>query len=244
VLPPSTGIWKYRWLRCSSVAKTREQAMAEASSIRPDTSDMAIAHMSFRSSLAAAPGLIRSAVGDDHRRTLIANYYVNVLAFLEVHHEGEEEFLFPLLLERVPEHREVVELAIEQHRQVLPLLAAAKAATARWESDGDSAGPALALALGSLEEGLSAHLDHEEAAIVPLATEHVTVEEWEALPKHTAANFKGDKIWLILGLGRENRTPQQRATQLDRWPPKLREWWEAVGEPSFNVLIAEVRQTS
>jgi iron-sulfur cluster repair protein YtfE (RIC family) len=219
--------------------------MAEQSPIRFDAvAEMAAAHKSFRSSLASAPALIDSAVGDGHRRALIANYYANVLAALEVHHEGEEELLFPLLIERVPELREVVDLGTEQHEQVLPLLAAAKTATATWESSGDSGGPELARALRALDEALSVHLDYEEGTIMPIAAEHISVEEWEMLPRHTMENFTGDKPWLLVGWARENRTPEQWAMMLDRAPPPMRQWWETVGEPSFNALIAELRQTN
>jgi hypothetical protein len=104
--------------------------------------------------------------------------------------------------------------------------------------------PELARAIGALDEALSAHLDHEEATIVPLATDHVTVEEWGTLPGHVMANFKGDKIWLIMGLIRENFTPEQRATMLEGMPPPARQRWETMGEASFNDMIAGVRQTN
>ena len=217
--------------------------MVEPSSNRPDTSDMAAVHQVFRSSLASAPALIESAAGNDDRRTLIASYYANVLAFLEAHHDGEEELLFPLLIERAPEHKGDVDLAIEQHHDVLTLLVAARTSVTAWEAKADAEAPELMRTLGSLDEALSAHLDLEEARIVPLATEHVTVEEWGMLPGHAMANFKGDKIWLIMGLIRENFTSEQRAMMLEHMPPPARQMWETMGEASFNEMIANVRRT-
>jgi Hemerythrin HHE cation binding domain len=216
--------------------------MAEPTSIRPDISEMAAVHKVFRASLASAPDLIKRADGDATRRALIANYYANVLAFLEVHHDGEQELLFPLLIERVPEERGKVDLAIEQHHQVLSLLTAAKTSVAAWEENTEGEDGRVVPALGALDEALSAHLDQEET-IVPLAGDHVTVEEWGMLPAHAMANFQGDKVWLILGLIRENFTPEQRATMLDHMPPPAREMWETFGESSFSDLIAEVRKT-
>ena len=61
--------------------------------------------------------------------------------------------------------------------------------------------------LRALDDGLIPHLDREEAEILPLAGEHLTVEEWGMLPGHSMGNFSGDKIWLIIGLIRENFTP-------------------------------------
>ncbi|HXX89775.1 MAG TPA: hemerythrin domain-containing protein [Acidimicrobiales bacterium] len=212
------------------------------SSIPPDTSDMAAVHEIFRSSLASAPAFVGSAAGDDDRRALIAGYYANVMAFLEVHHDGEEALLFPLLIERAPADRKLVDVAIEQHEDVVARLAEAKEAIAAWSAQGDSQGPELVHALGALDDVLSPHLDNEEATVVPLAGEYVTVEEWGMLPGHGMANFTGDKIWLILGLIRENFTPEQRAQMLEHMPPPAREMWETMGESSFNDMIAEVRR--
>jgi iron-sulfur cluster repair protein YtfE (RIC family) len=217
--------------------------VAEASSTHPYVYGMAAVHKIYRSSFASAPAFIESAVEDEHRRALVANYYTNILASVGSHHDGEEECLFPLLIERAPKQRDVVELGIEEHQQVLALLAAATTANASWESKGDAETQELVSALGSLDRALSAHLDHEEGMIVPLAIEHVTVEEWAMIPAHGVAHFKGDKLWLIVGLDLENRTPEQRAAMLDNMTPEWREWWDTVGEPSFNDLIAEVRQT-
>ena len=42
------------------------------------------------------------ASGDAERVALIANYYENILSFLEAHHDGEEHLVFPLLREPTP----------------------------------------------------------------------------------------------------------------------------------------------
>ena len=68
---------------------------------RPDTTDMLAVHGVFRDTLAAAPTLVGGiAPGDAERVALIANYYENILSFLEAHHDGEEHLVFPLLRER------------------------------------------------------------------------------------------------------------------------------------------------
>jgi hypothetical protein len=216
--------------------------MSETTSLRPDTSDMVRVHRVFRSSLASAPEFVDSAAGDDERRALIANYYANLLAFLEVHHDGEEELVFPRLSERAPEHRATVEVAIAQHHDVVALLASAQEAVGRW--NGDTGAPAVIEALAALDGKLSPHLDEEEASILPLAAAHLTVEEWGQLPGHGFAHFTGDKVWLILGLIRENLTDDQRAQMLEEMPPPARQMWETMGEASFDAMIAEVRRTA
>lgn len=48
--------------------------MTESVVARPDTSDILAVHKAFRASLASGSEFVRSAVGDDERRALIANY--------------------------------------------------------------------------------------------------------------------------------------------------------------------------
>jgi len=214
------------------------------SATRPDTSDMQAVHKVFRSSLASAPQFVGSAAGDDERRALIANYYANLLSFLEVHHDGEEALVFPLLAARAGDHGAEVAQAADQHKAVLGLLESARRNVATWELDGDAHAPDAVRSLQELDAALCCHLDQEEAEIVPLAAEHMTVEEWAMLPGHAMGNFAGDKVWLIMGLIRENFTPAQRDMMLAKMPPPARQMWENMGEASYTDLIARVRQTT
>jgi len=208
-----------------------------------DTSDMPAVHKVFRESLASAPQLIVSAVGDDARRAMIANYYANLNNFLKVHHDGEEELVFPVLSERAPEHRSILDKAAVGHRAVVGLMSAVDDHIEIWQSKGDDGAQGILDALAALQATLIPHLDEEEADVLPLAAAHMNAAEWGQLPGHAMGHFQGDKIWLIIGLIRENFTQQQRDMMLDHMPPPAREMWENVGERSFNELIAEVRQT-
>jgi hypothetical protein len=210
---------------------------------RPDTSDMPAVHNVFRSSLATGPTLVASAAGDEERRALIANYYLNLIAFLEAHHDGEEELVFPLLLERAPDQRALVEKAKSQHDDVVTLMGAAKDSLGSWDEVGDAGASEVERSLRALDDLLTPHLDQEEAEIVPLAADHLSCEEWGALPGHAMRTFTGDKVWLILGLVRENFTQRQRDLMLEGMPPPVRQMWETTGEASFNDLMAQVRQT-
>jgi hypothetical protein len=218
--------------------------MPDSAGVRPDTSDMAAVHKVFRSSLASGPDFVGSAAGNDERRALIADYYANVMSFLEVHHDGEEALIFPLLIERLPDQRALVEQIAGQHADVLGRLQAVNESINSWQANGDSQATELIGSLQALHDALIPHLDREEAEIVPLAAECLSVEEWGALPGHAMGNFKGDKIWLIMGLVRENFTQQQRDMMLAMMPPPARQMWENMGEAAFNQMIADVRQAS
>ena len=216
--------------------------MTTSRSDRPDTSDMPAVHRVFRSSLASAPQFIASTAGDEDRRAVVANFYSNLMSFLEVHHDGEEQLVFPLLIDRAPESRELVEVAAGQHTEIVGLMEAASAAVDSWETGGDPHAPTAEQSLRDLDTRLSAHLDQEEEQILPLVEQHLTAEEWGKLPGHAMGGFEGDKIWLIMGLIRENFTEDQRDMMLSTMPPPARQMWETTGEASFDDLIARVRQ--
>ena len=199
-----------------------------------DTSDMPAVHQVFRLSLAAGPSFVASAAGSDERRALISNYYVNVIDFLEAHHEGEELLVFPLLSERAAGSLSVVDVARQQHVDVTALMEAAKTCMHEWESTGDTAAETAVQSLQALTEVLIPHLDQEEAELLPLASRHLSGEEWGQLPGHAMRRFGGDKIWLILGLIRERQTEEQRAAMTANMPLPAREMWTGFGQQAFK----------
>lgn len=214
-----------------------------ADSIPPaDTSDMPAVHKVFRDSLAAAPQFIAGSAGADPRRAMIANYYANLINFLKVHHDGEEELVFPLLIERAPEQRDILDKAAADHQAVVGLMVTVNDHIELWQAKGDDGAQGLLDALAALQAALIPHLDEEEATVLPLAAAHMNAAEWGQLPGHAMGHFEGDKIWLIMGLIRENFTQQQREMMLAHMPPPARQMWESMGERSFNELIAQVRQ--
>ncbi len=208
---------------------------------RPDTTDMLAVHQALRESLGSAPRLIR-AVGasDDGRVGLISNYFDNVLDFLHVHHEGEEQLVFPLLRERCPDQIDLLDHMASQHEDVVELVQRSDAALAAWGSGNAQAQEDAAIALGVLGEQLGQHLAEEERDVLPLASEHLSLEEWGALPGHAMGSFTGDKIWLILGLIRDRMSQDQRDQMLAHMPPPAVEMWTSMGEQAYQNLIAEV----
>src|SRR5271155_486496 len=96
--------------------------MTQSSAARPDVSDMPAVHKVFRTSLAQGAELVDSAKGDDARRALIVNYYANLMSFLEAHHHGEEELVFPKLIERTPAQKAIIEKGEAEHAAVVGLV--------------------------------------------------------------------------------------------------------------------------
>ncbi|MDQ1685354.1 MAG: hypothetical protein QOC82_2091 [Frankiaceae bacterium] len=200
-------------------------------------------HRVFREALGCAAQIVGSASTDDPDRVAcVAAYYSNVLAFLRVHHEGEDELLWPKLIERAPAQADLVERIAGQHEGVLTWLHTAEARLAEWVADPNiDRGASLASALATLGAELVLHLDEEERHILPLAAEYLTVEEWGELPAHGMRNFSGDRMWLVLGLIQEQMTPEGVAAMNAHMPPPVREFWTTSGHAQFQAFVAQLR---
>ena len=73
-----------------------------------DTSDMVAIHDTFRRAFGDAPAQVAAVKdGDQERARQVADYLEEVCWLLHVHHEGEDELLYPLLKERAPEYTDL-----------------------------------------------------------------------------------------------------------------------------------------
>jgi hypothetical protein len=209
-----------------------------------DTSDMIGLHQVFRDALTAAPSLVGGAEPDDAARAdVVGSYYANVLDLLHSHHEGEDELLTPRLLERAPEHADTISRIGNQHLGVLAAIDAAERAIATWRAEPSAANrDATVAALAGLDAELTPHLDEEEREILPIAAQHINVAEWGQLPEHGMKNFAGDKMWLIMGLIREQMTEDQKANMDAHMPPPMLEFWRNEGEGLFTDYVAALRR--
>jgi hypothetical protein len=215
----------------------------QAGAARPDVTDMYAVHGVFRDTLGAAPQLVGGIPsGDAARVDQIANYYDNILFFLEAHHEGEEAIVFPRLRERCPKEEALLDTLESEHEEALRLLATARTSLAAWPGSGGDAAAQSAVvdSLEALRSQLESHLDEEETRALPLCADNILAEEWGQLPGHALAGYQGDKVWLILGLIRERMTDEQRAKMLANMPPPARDMWTGFGENAFNELSSEV----
>jgi hypothetical protein len=208
-----------------------------------DTTEMASVHRVFRNALTQVPQLVGPAAGDAERAELVGSYYDNVLRLLHVHHEGEDMFLTPLLLERgsADETTQISRIAA-QHAAVMGDIEAAEARIAQFRSSptvDDAA--SLAGSLATLNASLVAHLDEEENISMPIAAKYINVAEWGQLPAHGLQHFTGDKIWLILGLLRTEMTDSQRAGMDANLPPPVSQFWTETGEQLYTDYMKALR---
>jgi hypothetical protein len=151
--------------------------------------------------------------------------------------------IFPRLRERCPDDAALLDRFEDEHKQALILLEDARRSLAGWpgaEGDTAAAQTAVAESLEALRVQLVEHLDAEETRALPLCAEHILAEEWGQLPGHALAGYRGDKVWLILGLIRQRMTQAQRDAMLEHMPPPPRDMWINFGEKAFNELSAQV----
>ena len=210
---------------------------------RPNTRDMLGIHQVFRDAFGLAPQLVGSVCNDHFDRVdAVASYYANVLAMLHAHHEGEDELIWPRLLERAPEQAELIARMQSDHAGLLEALSESERRLADWRAEPDiDRGASLAAALATLGVLCAAHFDEEERKVLPLAAEVCTVEEWGELPGHAMRSFTGDRIWLVLGLVQEQMTIEARAEMEAAMPAPVREMWQGTGRAQFEEFITALR---
>lgn len=218
--------------------------MAQIATYNTDTSDMLIPHGLFRSFFATASGIVEGTPpGGATTVAAVHSYLDNVLRFLDAHHGGEDAILWPLLTERCSDARELIGRMEQEHATVHLRRAEAGESLASWYAAPSAASAnQLIAALADLWAELGRHLGEEETEILPLASRHLSEEEWGALPGHAMSHFTGDKIWLVLGLIFEQMAPAQLAFTLTLLPPPVVEMWNGSGRAAFDEFIAVVRQ--
>jgi iron-sulfur cluster repair protein YtfE (RIC family) len=198
-------------------------------------------HNVFRDTLGAAPRLVGGVAEDDgSRRQMVGNFYDNVIAFLHVHHRGEEELIFPLLRERSSENLALIDLIAGQHHDIDELVSQSTSLLDQWDKADGGAKLQCAQTLEALGDAMTKHLDDEETELLPLCSVTMTEPEWGALPGHAMAAFGGDKIWLILGLIRERMNDLQRDRMTAHMPPPAVDMWTNFGQSAFEQLMVEI----
>jgi len=115
-----------------------------------DVRDMAIVHRTFRNAYEESAKLVRAAPSPSPGRvTFLADHIDFGLAALHHHHEGEDELLYPELIQRVPEQAPMTEQVEHEHLVIKTALEAASAACATWrQRPSAETGEALAAARG------------------------------------------------------------------------------------------------
>ena len=207
-----------------------------------DVSDMPLMHQAFRRGLGEARSQLAFIDdGDTARAAHFADYMSDLLWLLHAHHSGEDELLYPLLVERVPEEAELFARMDAQHSSVESTLGAATAAAATYRDSGSAAeAAALADACEALLTLLGTHLTEEEDEVLPIAARSITPDEWGRLPGHALMAYGGDRIWLPFGLATE-AFPSSALDAILSGPSPIGPMWRGGGGAAFAEEMRLIR---
>jgi hypothetical protein len=209
---------------------------ATAAPVRPDTREMIVVHDLFRRLFGDMPELIRAVADRDaYRAGVIADAFVELATGLHHHHTGEDELLWPKLLDRVEVERSFVLRAEEQHERVHELLERGhvRAASFRADPTADKR-EAFAATVAELGAALREHMADEERYVLPLVEEHLSVAEWEELGERGRAGIPKDRLLIQLGWILDGRSPEECREFLAKLPLPARVAWRLIGRRKFD----------
>ena len=210
---------------------------------RPWIQEMVVVHRAFRREFPALAAMVRRTnEGDTKRATLVADHLRLCMAGLHMHHTGEDILLWPLLLERAAPSTGLVETMQAQHHDVDTHLEAITPALAAWQaSPTRAAGEHLATLIEGFTAALFQHLDLEEREILPLASRHLTVAEWNQLGQHGKDAMSPKQLPILFGLVLEEADGEERARLLGNLPAPIRLLLRTVGAWQFTRYVKRLR---
>lgn len=197
---------------------------------RPDVTMMFVVHNAFRRDLARMRAAAARAEDPAERNGLRAGW-ATFSTYLTVHHTAEDEMLWPPIQARLGDRPDEADLLVEmadEHARLDPLLCEIDGSLAQGSPSG------LVALFGELAVVLTEHLEHEEAAALPVVQETLTRGEWEAFgdDQRRRIGLKGAGWffpWLL-----DDTTPDTRDAVLGIVPPPLRLVYRLLWEPRYR----------
>ncbi|WP_162794655.1 hemerythrin domain-containing protein [Nonomuraea lactucae] len=189
-----------------------------------DTREMYLVHDMFRREFGLMPALVRAVTpGDVERAGVVADHITLVTGVLHSHHRGEDDHLWPRLLERVPEEVVPVVHTMEDHHEGIARLdAELETAISAWRADaGAERGKALADVIERVNVLLVEHLGLEEERILPLAEKYVTAAEWAAMVADANSKLPMEMLPLLAGFVTYEGDPEVIEGLFSSLPPEV-----------------------
>jgi hemerythrin-like domain-containing protein len=197
---------------------------------RPDVTMMFVVHNALRRDLARMQAAAAQA-DDPVARTAIRAGWVTFSRYLTVHHTAEDQMLWPPLHSQLGDRPDKTDLLVEmadEHSRLDPVVREIDDSLAQGS-------PSHLVALfAELAAVLTGHLEHEEAAALPLVQETLTMREWKAFSddqrRRIGLNGAGWFFpWLL-----DDTPPGTRDKVLGSVPPPLRLVYRLIWEPQYR----------
>ena len=177
-----------------------------------DTRMMGILHSALRRDLVR----LRTVLGtpqaaEPARRTALAEHVLWLVDVLHLHHSGEDDGLYPLVLRRNPDAADLVQEMDDDHAAITPAMDSLSEAARTHLADPDSPDEALVNAIDGLRAVLLPHLEREERVMMPVVSRSITEAEWRAWDEEFNLKPKGlgtlalEGHWVLDGLDARSR---------------------------------------
>ena len=217
--------------------------MSDHVQVQIDTRDMVALHGAFARALSDAPGQLSSVgTGNTDRARRLADYLGELFWLFHAHHEGEDELLYPLLVQRVSTHHETFSRMDAQHVAVSSSIDAAERAVEQFGSSGGLVDAQTAIAAcEALLVTMAEHVTDEEETVLPLAARVISPPEWGAMPAHALSRYPGERVWLPFGLAFEGMPGDIQENMLARLPSPVSAMWLGGGSDAFANEMAIIR---
>ncbi len=168
-----------------------------------DSRDMYVIHSAFRREFPAAATLVRSVPEHDvAAATRVAGHLEMIVSVLTHHHQGEDDLVWPKVLERgADDAAPLVAIMERQHEELHAALEHVQTSTDAWRrSAGLQERESLATALESMVAPMVEHLDTEEEHLLPLIDRYLTAQEWAEVGAKGMDKTPKSQLPMIFGM--------------------------------------------
>jgi hemerythrin-like domain-containing protein len=216
---------------------------ADSASDRPLIQQMVVIHRVFRREFGLLPALIRGVAADDvERAKVVADHATGLLRLVHLHHTGEDEYLWPVLLERVEVEADLIRRMEDQHLHVAGLIPHAEEQLPDWAAQpSPERGAELAATFEDIGSVLDEHLGEEEEQILPLVAIYLSVAEWDRLGEHARASLSPPEAMASLAAILEEADDDERAMFTAVLPPPVLAIFVEQAEPAYREQMRRLR---
>ncbi len=168
-----------------------------------DSRDMYVIHSAFRREFPAAVSLVRAVPEHDvAAATRVADHLQLIVSVLTHHHQGEDDLVWPKVLQRgATDAAPLVAIMESQHEELHTALDHVRACTEVWRrSAALPSREALAAALEAMLAPMMEHLDTEEEHLLPLIDRHLTAQEWAEVGAKGMSKTPKSQLPMIFGM--------------------------------------------
>jgi hemerythrin-like domain-containing protein len=211
-----------------------------------DTRDMAAVHTMFRREFGSMPELVLGvAAGDAERTAVVADHVLFVSRMLELHHAGEDEYIWPLLREHGGAEIELLMDVMEcQHEDIHKARLLVDDAVRTWRASASAEDrESLVEAVQALVPRLEDHLALEEERVLPLIERHLSEAEYARLGEEGAVHTPTELLPTTVGMVIHGSAPEVVEAIVKVMPAEARPVTKEIATAAYAAYAEKVYGT-